>query len=104
MNTGLPRQVTVTLWPSAIGARSTTVEASAITSAEGFMVSISGQATQAAQTTTLLVAARHNKSPAVSPPSADAEVAIPSMERERSWDGESGFAVVDTSDARCLKK
>src|SRR3546814_2338151 len=67
MNTALPRQVTVTLWPSAIGARSTSVEASARTSAEGFMVSISGQATQAAPTTPIPVAARYKKSRRVSP-------------------------------------
>src|SRR3546814_2141913 len=79
MNTGLPRQVTVTLLPSAIGARLTSVEASARTSAEGFMVSISGQATQAAPTTPIRVAARYKKSRRVSPESAGAEVAISAM-------------------------
>src|SRR3546814_1434992 len=100
MNTGLPRQVTVTLWPSAIGARSTSVEASARTSAEGFMVSISGQATQAAPTTPIPVAARYKKSRRVSPESAGAEVAIRSEEQTSELQSLMSISYA----ALCLKK
>src|SRR5229473_1940386 len=43
MKTGLPRQATVRRWPTAIGARSTSVVESASVSRAGFRLSINGQ-------------------------------------------------------------
>ena len=51
MKTGLPRHLTVTDMPSSIPDRSTSVEASASVSADGFMLSISGQTAIAVPTT-----------------------------------------------------
>ena len=50
MNTGLPRHITVMAWPSLIGARSTSMEASAWVEASGFICWMSGQSVAAAPT------------------------------------------------------
>ena len=50
MNTGLPRHNTVMAWPSLMGARSTSMEASAWVDASGFIWWMNGHSASAAPT------------------------------------------------------
>jgi len=74
MNTGLPRHITVTAMPVWIGARSTSVLASASTSRAGFIDAMKGQAMAPTPTAAKAVAVNFRKSRFV--PSAGAGVIV----------------------------
>src|SRR3546814_5391322 len=61
-NTGLPRHLTVTAMPSATVAVSNSIDASASTSAAGFIWSMNGQATHAAPMAPTAVVATYRRS------------------------------------------
>src|SRR5262249_42777187 len=60
--TGLPRHLIVTLWPSATGASSNSIDESARTEASGFIWSTKGHATKAVPTTPAAPVAIYRKS------------------------------------------